>query len=66
LPPAAERGPTRIIIKSAGIDTSVVPVGWSILEQNGTSAFPGQPGNTVLAGHNNVKGEVFRYLVDVQ
>jgi sortase A len=31
-----------------------------------TSAFPGQPGNTVLAGHNNVKGEVFRYLVDVQ
>jgi sortase A len=83
LPPAADRGPTRIIIESAGIDTSVVPVGWSVLEQNGrkfsvwdvasfaagwheTSAFPGQSGNTVLAGHNNLKGEVFRYLVDVQ
>jgi sortase A len=83
LPPAADRGPTRIIIKSAGIDTPVIPVGWSIVERNGqsfsvwdvadfaagwhkTSAFPGQRGNAVLAGHNNVKGEVFRYLVDVQ
>jgi sortase A len=83
LPPAADRGPTRIIIKSAGIDTSVESVGWSVVEQNGqmfsvwdvadfaagwhkTSAFPGQPGNTVLAGHNNTNGEVFRFLVDVQ
>ena len=82
-PPAIGNQPTRITLKSVGIDTSVVPVGWSIAEQNGrkfsvwdvadfaagwhkTSAFPGQPGNTVLAGHNNVKGEVFRYLVGVQ
>jgi sortase A len=60
-----------------------VPVGWSVVEQNGqqfsmwevadyaagwhmTSALPGQPGNTVLSGHHNIKGEVFRYLVDVQ
>ena len=26
------------------------------------SALPGQPGNTVLSGHNNTKGEVFRNL----
>ncbi len=30
------------------------------------SAFPGHVGNTVLTGHNNIKGEVFRYLADVQ
>lgn len=82
-PPAADSGPTRVVIKSVGIDTPVVPVGWSVVEQNGrqysvwnvadyvagwheTSALPGQPGNTVLSGHHNIKGEVFRYLVDVQ
>ncbi len=82
-PPAADSEPTRLVIRSVGIDTPVVPVGWSIVEQNGqqfsvwdvadyaagwhkTSALPGQPGNTVLAGHHNIKGEVFRYLVDVQ
>jgi sortase A len=75
--------PTRLVIKSVGIDTPVVPVVWTVVEQNGlelsvwnvadyaagwhqTSALPGQPGNTVLAGHHNIKGEVFRYLVDVQ
>ena len=30
-----------------------------------TSAFPGNPGNTVLSGHHNIQGEVFRYLVDL-
>jgi sortase A len=35
-------------------------VGW---HQN--SARPGEPGNTVLTAHSNVKGEVFRYLADV-
>lgn len=29
------------------------------------SAFPGNPGNTVLSGHHNIKGEVFRYVVDL-
>lgn len=82
-PPPADRGPTRVIITSAGIDAPVVPVGWSVVEQNGrqysiwdvadyasgwhkTSAPPGRLGNTVLSGHHNIKGEVFRYLVDVQ
>jgi sortase A len=72
-----------VVIRSVGIDTGVLPVGWSVIEQNGqqytvwnvadyaagwhqTSAPPGQPGNTVLSGHHNIKGEVFRYLVDVQ
>ncbi|MFN8483016.1 MAG: sortase [Anaerolineae bacterium] len=29
------------------------------------SALPGHAGNTVLSGHNNIKGEVFRNLIDL-
>ncbi|MCS7260945.1 MAG: sortase [Anaerolineae bacterium] len=31
-----------------------------------SSAPPGQPGNTVISGHHNTAGEVFRYVVDLQ
>ncbi len=30
------------------------------------SALPGQEGNVVLSGHHNIKGEVFRYIVDLK
>lgn len=30
------------------------------------SAYPGQVGNTVLSGHHNIRGEVFRDLVELQ
>ncbi|MBN1992255.1 MAG: sortase [Anaerolineae bacterium] len=36
-------------------------VGW-----HETSAHLGQPGNSVMTGHHNVKGEVFRDLVNVE
>ena len=36
-------------------------VGWHY-----RSALPGEPGNTVLNGHHNVGGEVFKDLVQVQ
>ncbi len=36
-------------------------VGW-----HNTTAPLGQPGNTVMAGHHNVNGEVFRDLVNVE
>jgi len=39
----------------------VFAAGW---HQN--SAPLGQPGNTVLNGHHNVNGEVFRYLIEVE
>lgn len=29
------------------------------------SLLPGQGGNVVLSGHHNIKGEVFRYIVDL-
>lgn len=31
-----------------------------------TTARVGEPGNTVLDGHHNIAGEVFRYLVDLK
>lgn len=75
--------PTRLVIPAVGIDAPVIPVGWDLVEQNGTqysvwqvadnavgwhktTALPGVPGNTVMAGHHNVKGEVFRDLVNVE
>lgn len=42
----------------------VVPAfaaGWHI-----NSALPGTPGNVVLSGHNNIDGEVFRYVSDLK
>ena len=30
------------------------------------SALPGQNGNIVLSGHHNIKGEIFRYIVDIE
>ncbi|MFZ5915872.1 MAG: sortase [Chloroflexota bacterium] len=31
-----------------------------------TSAYPGNGGNVVLNGHHNIRGEVFRYLIDLE
>jgi len=30
------------------------------------SAYPGHVGNTVLSGHHNIRGEVFRHLIELQ
>jgi sortase A len=84
-PPITTEGgvPTRIVINSVDIDSNVIAVGWTVVEQNGqqysiwqvadnaigwhkTTAGLGQPGNTVMAGHHNVKGEVFRDLVNIE
>jgi len=35
-------------------------VGWL-----SSSSLPGEGSNVVLAGHHNIRGEVFRYLVDI-
>lgn len=82
--PPAQKPPTRIIIPSIHVDSEIVEVGWSVI-QNGngtfssawdtadyavgyhkTSGLPGNIGNIVLSGHNNIKGEVFRYLSEVK
>ena len=42
-------------------DVADYAVGW-----HNTTALPGQAGNTVMAGHHNINGEVFRELVNVE
>ncbi len=82
--PAVANGiPTHLTIPSVGIDSEIIPVGWSVIEKDGqeysiwqvadfavgwhkTTAALGQPGNTVMAGHHNVNGEVFKDLVNVE
>jgi sortase A len=75
--------PTRLTIPSVGIDSSVTPVGWTVIEKDGqeysiwqvadevvgwhkTTPPLGSAGNTVMTGHHNVSGEVFRDLVNVE
>ncbi len=72
--------PDRIVIQAIGLDAPIEPVGWHV-EQGfsvwdvpdrrtagwlKTTAPAGRPGNTVLDGHHNIKGEVFRRLVDLK
>lgn len=67
--------PARITIPAIGVDTAVVPVGWhvtsgvSVWDDPGYAAgflvsgvAPGQGGNTIFYGHNNILGSVFRDL----
>jgi sortase A len=72
--------PTRIVIPAIDLDAPIVTVGWSL--EDGISAWEipdhfaagwlktsaplGQIGNTVLDGHHNRAGEVFRYLVELK
>jgi sortase A len=63
--------PTRIVIPAIGVDNSVVPgTDWEQLKkgvghQPGT-ANPGERGNLVLAAHNDIFGEIFRNLDQLQ
>lgn len=63
--PVVEVGWETISVDGQLVSTWVVPnqfaAGW-----HKTSALAGQPGNTVLNGHHNIYGEVFRYLVDLE
>jgi len=57
----------RIQIPALGVDAPIVQGdGWEQLKkgvgQHIGSADPGQPGNLILTAHNDVFGEIFRYL----
>ncbi len=59
--------PTRIVIPKIGVDAPVVEGdGWEELKRGVGhhigSANPGEKGNMVLSGHNDIFGEVFRDL----
>ncbi len=71
LPTPAPQHATRITIPAIGVDAPIVHgvdpgslrLGVGHYED---SANPGERGNLVLAGHNDVYGEVFRYLSDLK
>jgi sortase A len=54
------------VIERNGQEYSVWQVADFAVGWHETSAVLGQPGNTVMAGHHNVNGEVFRDLVNVE
>lgn len=80
VPDPADMTPRRLVIPAIDLDAPIETVGWHVI--NGastwdvpdhfaagwlkTSALLGQPGNTVLDGHHNIAGEVFRRLVDLR
>lgn len=71
IPTRGSEQPTRIVIRSINVDALVVEGDdWEQLKKGvghhlGT-ANPGERGNMVLSGHDDVYGEVFRYLHKVE
>lgn len=67
----SEQRPTRIVIPRINVDAPIVPgVDWEALKQGvghypGTT-YPGQRGNMVLSAHNDIFGEIFRYLEQLE
>ncbi len=67
IPTPGPQAATRIVIPAINVDAPVVEGdGWEELKKGVghhiNSANPGERGNMVLSGHNDVFGEVFRYL----
>lgn len=63
--------PTRIVIPKIKVDAPIVGgVGWDDLKKGvghlPGSANPGERGNLYLAAHNDIYGEIFRYLEDLE
>ncbi|MBL6983611.1 MAG: class D sortase, partial [Anaerolineales bacterium] len=61
----------RIQIPAIGVDASIVQGdGWEQLKkgvgQHVGSINPGETGNIVLSAHNDVFGEIFRYLDELE
>lgn len=66
-PTPGPQSPTRIVIPALAVDWPVVPGdGWEELKKGvghrAGSANPGERGNMILSGHNDVFGEVFKDL----
>jgi len=70
IPTPGPRQPSRIVIPAIGVDAPVVEGdGWEELKMGVGhrvgSANPGERGNMVISGHNDVYGEIFRHLEDL-
>ena len=71
IPPASPEQAIRIQIPAINVDAPIVQGdGWEQLKkgvgQHLGSPNPGQVGNLVLSAHNDVYGEIFRYLDQLQ
>lgn len=71
LPPASPEQAIRIQIPALNVDAPIVQGdGWEQLKkgvgQHIGSPNPGEVGNLVLSAHNDVYGEIFRYLDQLQ
>ncbi len=53
------------LVEDGGNTYMIWQVADNAVSWHNTSAYPGHAGNVVLNGHHNIKGEIFRYLVDV-
>jgi sortase A len=53
------------IVEDGGHSYMIWQVADNAVSWHKTSAYPGRGGNVVLNGHHNIRGEVFRSLVDV-
>lgn len=67
----AAPAPTRIVIPKINVDAPIVTgVGWEDLKKGvghlPGSAHPGERGNLYLAAHNDIYGEIFRYLEELE
>ena len=67
----AANAPTRIVIPKISVDAPIVDnITWEDLKKGvghlPGSAYPGERGNLYLAAHNDVYGEIFRYLYKLE
>ena len=53
-------------VEKDGVMTNVWVVADYVAGWHENSSLPGEGGNIVLSGHHNIKGEVFRYIVDLE
>ncbi len=71
IPTPGPEAPTRIVIPAIGVDALVVPGdSWEQLKRGVGhhlgSANPGERGNMVLSAHNDIYGEIFRHLANLE
>lgn len=71
IPTPAPQRPTRIVIPAIKVDAPVVHGdSWEDLKKGAGhhigSANPGERGNMIISAHNDVFGEIFRYLEDLE
>ncbi len=71
IPALGVEAPVREVGLNTVVNDGQVLYQWAVPDRyeagwHGTSARLGQPGNTVINGHNNILGEVFKELVDLR